>query len=61
MRLIITAAFQGKAPKSGTMTPSKLNSLSAIAGHEGDEEEWEREMRESMRHGEEVSRSLFVS
>ena len=41
MRLIITAAFQGKAPKSGTMTPSKLNSLSAIAGHEGDEEDWE--------------------
>ncbi|KAL1720093.1 YT521-B-like domain-containing protein [Schizophyllum commune] len=34
-------AFQGKAPKSGTMTPSKLNSLSAIAGHEGDEEDWE--------------------
>ncbi|KAH9928210.1 YT521-B-like domain-containing protein [Fomitopsis serialis] len=29
----------------GSHTPRTLNSLSAIAGHEGEEEEWEREMR----------------
>lgn len=35
-------AFQGSG-KSGNVTP-KLNSLSAIAGHEGDEEDWERDI-----------------
>jgi hypothetical protein len=35
-------AFHGGG-KSGTMTPG-LNSLSAIAGHEGDEEDWERDI-----------------
>ncbi|KAI0273443.1 YT521-B-like domain-containing protein [Gloeopeniophorella convolvens] len=30
---------------SGNITPRTLNSLTAIAGHEGDEEEWETEMR----------------
>ncbi|KII89081.1 hypothetical protein PLICRDRAFT_175316 [Plicaturopsis crispa FD-325 SS-3] len=39
-------AFQGNASRQGgTMTPRTMNSLSAIAGHEGDEEDWEREMR----------------
>ncbi|KAH9950289.1 YTH-domain-containing protein [Amylocystis lapponica] len=37
------AAFGGHQP--GSHTPRTLNSLSAIAGHEGEEEEWEREMR----------------
>lgn len=26
------------------MTPKTMNSLTAIAGHEGDEEEWEKEI-----------------
>jgi hypothetical protein len=39
------AAFQGQASKSGNLTPKTMNSLSAIAGHEGDEEDWERDMR----------------
>ncbi|KAL4248873.1 hypothetical protein ABKN59_004014 [Abortiporus biennis] len=38
-------AFGGQARQPGNHTPRTLNSLSAIAGHEGDEEEWEREMR----------------
>ncbi|KAI0362506.1 YTH-domain-containing protein [Trametes cingulata] len=39
-------AFGGHAGRQpGSHTPRTLNSLSAIAGHEGDEEEWEREMR----------------
>ncbi|KAI9065389.1 YTH-domain-containing protein [Trametes sanguinea] len=39
-------AFGGQAGRQpGSHTPRTLNSLSAIAGHEGDEEEWEREMR----------------
>ncbi|KAM5532344.1 hypothetical protein V8D89_014023 [Ganoderma adspersum] len=39
-------AFGGQgARQPGSHTPRTLNSLSAIAGHEGDEEEWEREMR----------------
>ncbi|EIW60254.1 YTH-domain-containing protein [Trametes versicolor FP-101664 SS1] len=39
-------AFGGQAGRQpGAHTPRTLNSLSAIAGHEGDEEEWEREMR----------------
>lgn len=29
----------------GTHTPVGVNSLTAIAGHDGDEEEWERELR----------------
>ncbi|KAL0946572.1 hypothetical protein HGRIS_012775 [Hohenbuehelia grisea] len=38
-------AFQGKGTRTGTSTPKTMNSLSAIAGHEGDEEDWERDMR----------------
>lgn len=35
-----------------------MNSLSAIAGHEGDEEEWEREMR-GIHNDDEVRLTLF--
>ncbi|RDX56393.1 YTH-domain-containing protein [Lentinus brumalis] len=39
-------AFGGPGGRQpGSHTPRTLNSLSAIAGHEGDEEEWEHEMR----------------
>ena len=38
----------------GTLTPRTLNSLSAITGHEGEEEDWEREMRD-FRGDDEVS------
>ncbi|KDQ61141.1 hypothetical protein JAAARDRAFT_32145 [Jaapia argillacea MUCL 33604] len=31
--------------QGGSGTPRTLNSLTAIAGHDGDEEDWEREMR----------------
>ncbi|KAH7914003.1 YT521-B-like domain-containing protein [Hygrophoropsis aurantiaca] len=31
--------------QAGNLTPRTMNSLSAIAGHEGDEEDWESEMR----------------
>lgn len=38
-------SFQAQGNSSGTITPKKtLNSLSAIAGHEGDEEDWERDI-----------------
>lgn len=40
-----SAGFHGKSAQTGTLTPKTLNSLSAITGHEGDEEDWEREMR----------------
>ncbi|OBZ65778.1 hypothetical protein A0H81_14333 [Grifola frondosa] len=39
-------AFGGQPSRQlGSQTPRAVNSLSAIAGHDGDEEEWEREMR----------------
>lgn len=50
--LIILVAF-GAQP-GGTLTPRTLNSLSAIAGHEGEEEDWEREMRDLNRGDDEV-------
>ncbi|KAK1234387.1 hypothetical protein PQX77_002425 [Marasmius sp. AFHP31] len=37
-------AFQGSGTKSGTLTPKTMNSLTAIAGHDGDDEDWEREI-----------------
>ncbi|PBK93187.1 YTH-domain-containing protein [Armillaria gallica] len=46
-------AFQSSSAKSGTLTPKTLNSLTAIAGHEGDEEEWEREIGGYSAHEEE--------
>ncbi|KAE9397379.1 YTH-domain-containing protein [Gymnopus androsaceus JB14] len=36
--------FQTPTSNSGSMTPKTMNSLTAIAGHEGDEEEWEKEI-----------------
>ncbi|KAI0822750.1 YT521-B-like domain-containing protein [Trametes gibbosa] len=40
-------AFGGQAGRQpGSHTPRTLNSLTAIAGHDGDEEEWEHDMRE---------------
>ena len=51
--LTILIAF-GTQP-GGTLTPRTLNSLSAIAGHEGEEEDWEREMRDLNRGDDEVS------
>ena len=42
----LTSAFQTQSSRQpGNSTPRTMNSLSAIAGHEGDEEDWEREMR----------------
>ncbi|OAX39370.1 YTH-domain-containing protein [Rhizopogon vinicolor AM-OR11-026] len=40
-------AFRGQksSRQTGNLTPRTMNSLSAIAGHEGDEEDWESEMR----------------
>lgn len=37
-----------------------MNSLTAIAGHEGDEEEWEKEIGGYIVPEEEVSRILFI-
>lgn len=36
---------QKSSRQAGNLTPRTMNSLSAIAGHEGDEEDWESEMR----------------
>jgi len=53
-----TAAFQNRGSKSGNITPKTMNSLTAIAGHEGDEDEWEREIGGYSAHDEEVSMFL---
>ncbi|KAF8077741.1 YT521-B-like domain-containing protein [Lyophyllum atratum] len=37
--VMLTLCFQG-APQTGNVTPKTVNSLAAIAGHEGDEEPW---------------------
>ncbi|KAF5349468.1 hypothetical protein D9757_012438 [Collybiopsis confluens] len=47
---------QSSAAKSGSMTPKAMNSLTAIAGHEGDEEEWEKEIGGYVVPEEEASR-----
>lgn len=40
------SAFRAQTSRqAGNLTPRTLNSLSAIAGHDGDEEDWEQEMR----------------
>ncbi|KAI0075259.1 YTH-domain-containing protein [Panus rudis PR-1116 ss-1] len=50
-------AFGGQgARQAGSHTPRTLNSLQAIAGHEGEEEEWEEEMR-GLRNEEEIALS----
>ncbi|KAG1877655.1 YT521-B-like domain-containing protein [Suillus subalutaceus] len=36
---------QKSSRQAGNLTPRTMNSLSAIAGHEGDEEDWESDMR----------------
>lgn len=36
---------QKSSRKTGNLTPRNMNSLSVIDGHEGDEEDWENEMR----------------
>ena len=43
----------GSRGSGGSITPRTLNSLSAIAGHEGEEDEWESELRD-LRHEDEV-------
>ena len=57
--LIAHAAFGGPgARQAGSHTPRTLNSLSAIAGHEGDEDEWEHEMQRLRNEDEVRWRSL---
>ena len=56
--LIIQAGFGRASGQQGTLTPRTLNSLSAIAGHEGEEEDWERDMRD-LRGDDEVSLLFF--
>lgn len=52
----ILQAFGGQAARQGgNYTPRTLNSLTAIAGHEGEEEEWEREMRGLRNNEDDVS------
>lgn len=46
--------YTGTGRQQGNLTPRTMNSLSAIAGHEGEEEDWEREMRD-LRGDDEVS------
>lgn len=52
--ILFASAFQGQQPsrQPGNLTPRTINSLSAIAGHEGDEEDWEKEMRGLQNEGE---------
>ena len=44
-----------RSQRGGTLTPRTLSSLSAFTGHEGEEEGWEREMRDLNRGDDEVS------
>ena len=50
---IYSLAYGHTSRGSGSHTPRTLNSLSAIAGHEGEEEEWETEIR-GLRNDDEV-------
>lgn len=50
-------AYGQATRQSGTLTPRTLNSLSAIAGQEGEEDDWERDLR-GLRSEEEVC--LFI-
>ncbi|KZP12725.1 YTH-domain-containing protein [Athelia psychrophila] len=43
-RSLPTRYHRGMSQPSGATTPRTLNSLSAIAGHEGDEDDWEKEI-----------------
>lgn len=51
--LIVFIDFRSQP--GGTSNTRTLNSLSAITGHEGEEEDWEREMRDLNRGDDEVS------
>lgn len=53
-RHLFFLGFQKHGAASGTLTPKTLNSLTAIAGHEGDEDEWEREIGGYNAHDEAV-------
>ena len=48
--------LQGKASRSGNATPKTLNSLSTIPGHEVDEDDWVREMKDLRDDDDVVSR-----
>ena len=50
--LVILIAL--RTQPGGTLTPRTLNSLSAITGHEGEDEDWEQEIHE-FRGDDEVS------
>lgn len=59
--LTICSQAYGHATRgSGSHTPRALNSLSAIAGHEGEEEEWETEIR-GLRNDDEVFYSILYT
>lgn len=55
MSLTVLPQAYGHATRGsgGNITPRTLNSLSAIAGHEGEEDEWESELRD-LRNEDEV-------
>jgi YTH domain-containing family protein len=57
---ICSQAYGHASRGSGSHTPRTLNSLSAIAGHEGEEEEWETEIR-GLRNDEEVFYSILYT
>lgn len=50
---ILPLAYGHATRGSGNITPRTLNSLTAIAGHEGEEDEWESELRD-LRNEDEV-------
>jgi YTH domain-containing family protein len=57
---ICSQAYGHASRGSGSHTPRTLNSLSAIAGHEGEEEEWETEIR-GLRNDDEVFYSILYT
>ena len=57
---ICSQAYGHGSRGSGSHTPRTLNSLSAIAGQEGEEEEWETEIR-GLRNEEEVLYSILYT
>jgi hypothetical protein len=53
LTIVPQAYGHANRPSGGNLTPRTLNSLSAIAGHEGEDDEWETELRD-LRHEDEV-------
>lgn len=51
---LIWTAFHPAPKAGGNLNPKTMNSLTAIAGHEGDEDEWESEIGGYSAHEEEV-------